>query len=59
MDNIHSLIYKHIVDGDKPEDECDKLLIFIISLRQSYIDNDKPVIPVGDDSNDIIHKDSG
>ena len=48
MDNIHSIIHKHIIDGDSPKDECDKLLIFVITLKQTYVDNNKPVIPVGD-----------
>jgi len=47
MDNIHSLICKHVVDSDSPKDVCDELLIFVITLRQTYVDNNKPVAPVG------------
>ena len=48
MDNIKTILIKHVHGCSNPKDECERIMIYAMTLRQTIIDNDKPVIPVGD-----------
>lgn len=45
---IETQIIKHVNGSDNPKDECEKIIIYAITLRQTIVDNDKQVTPVGD-----------
>ena len=49
MDNIKTILINHIHSSDNPRDECERIMIYAMTLRQTYIDNNKPVVPAGDD----------
>lgn len=48
MDNIKTVLIKHVHGCDNPRDECEKIIVYAMTLRQTFIDNNKPVVPGGD-----------
>jgi hypothetical protein len=45
---IETQIIKHVNGSDNPRDECERIMIYAMTLRQSIIDNNKPVSPPHD-----------
>lgn len=48
MDNIKTALIKHVHRQDNPKDECEKIIIYAMTIRQTYVDNNKPVSPPHD-----------
>ena len=48
MSEIKAQIIKHVHSSDNPKDECEKIMIYAMVLRQTIIDNNKPVSPPHD-----------
>lgn len=48
MDNIKTILIKYVHSCDNPKEECEMIIVYAMTLRQTYVDNNKPAIPVGD-----------
>lgn len=48
MDNIKTVLINHVHSCNKPKDECEKIMVYAMILRQTIIDNNKPVTPPHD-----------
>ena len=46
--NIKTVLINHIHSSNNPKEECEKIMIYAMTLRQTYVDNNKPAIPIGD-----------
>ena len=45
MDNIKTVLINHVHSCNNPKDECEKIMIYAVTLRQTIVDNNKPVSP--------------
>ena len=45
MDNIKTILIKHVHSCDNPRDECEKIMIYAMTLRQTIVDNNKKKTP--------------
>ena len=48
MDNIKTALINHVHSCNNPKDECEKIMIYAMTLRQTIVDNNKPVSPPHD-----------
>ena len=48
MNNIKTVLIKHVHSCDNPRDECEKIMIYAMTLRQTIVDNNKPISPPHD-----------
>ena len=48
LSEIETQIIKHVNGSDKPRDECERIMIYAMTLRQTIVDNNKPVTPAHD-----------
>ena len=48
MSNIETVLINYVHSCDNPKAECEKIIIYAITLRQSIVDNNKPVTPPHD-----------
>ena len=47
MVNVKTVLIYHIHGCDDPKKECEILLMHVVDIWQTIVDNDKPVIPTG------------
>ena len=48
MSEIKTQIIKHVHSCNNPKDECEKIMIYAMTLRQTIVDNNKQVSPPHD-----------